>query len=116
MAALPSTGAVVEIADAAPRISKSPSPWVRGPVWDGFWILSALWLAPIVLWLAHGYSNPESSPLDLLYFGLAALFWIGTGCPAHISCTSKRIDASYARVGNCPLSSTTSPSRFSIAA
>src|SRR6266436_7137342 len=77
MAALSSTGAVVEIADAAPRVSKSPSPWVRGPLWDGFWILSALWLAPIVLWLAHGYSNPESSPLDLLYFGITALFWIG---------------------------------------
>src|SRR6266511_5491286 len=77
MAALSSTGAVVEIADAARRVSKSPSPWVRGPVWDGFWILSALWLAPIVLWLAHGYSNPESSPLDLLYFCLTALFWIG---------------------------------------
>jgi len=77
MSALPSTGAVVEIADAAPRVSKSPSLWVRGPVWDGFWILSALWLAPIVLWLAHGYSNPESSPLDLLYFGLTAFFWIG---------------------------------------
>ncbi len=40
-------------------------------------MLSALWLAPIVLLLAHGYSNPESSPLDLLYFGLTALFWIG---------------------------------------
>lgn len=40
-------------------------------------MLSALWLAPIVLFLAHGYSNPESSPLDLLYFGLTALFWIG---------------------------------------
>ncbi len=38
---------------------------------------SALWLAPIVFWLAHGYSDPESSPLDLLYFGLTALFWIG---------------------------------------
>src|SRR6266566_1860444 len=72
-----STGAVVEIADAAPRVSKSPSPWVRGPVWDGFWMLNALWLAPVVFWLAHGYSNPESSPLDLLYFGLTALFWIG---------------------------------------
>src|SRR3989442_6617200 len=77
MAALSSTGAVVEIAGAAQWVRKSPSPWVRGPVWDGFWILSALWLAPIVLWLAHGYSNPESSPLDLLYFGLTALFWIG---------------------------------------
>ena len=56
---------------------KRSSAWVRGPVWDGFWMLSALWLAPIVLLLVHGYSNPESSPLDLLYFGLTALFWIG---------------------------------------
>jgi hypothetical protein len=40
-------------------------------------MLSALWLAPIVLWLAYGYSDPQSSPLDLLYFGLTALFWIG---------------------------------------
>lgn len=38
---------------------------------------SALWLAPIAFWLAYGYSNPASSPLDLLYFGLTALFWIG---------------------------------------
>jgi hypothetical protein len=77
MAELSSPAAVVEIATAAPWVRKCPSPWVRGPVWDGFWILSALWLAPIVIWLAHGYSNPESSPLDLLYFGLTALFWIG---------------------------------------
>jgi hypothetical protein len=40
-------------------------------------MMSALWLAPIVIWLAHGYSDPESSPLDVLYFGLTALFWIG---------------------------------------
>ena len=40
-------------------------------------MLSALWLAPIVLWLSRGYDNPEESPLDLLYFGLTALFWIG---------------------------------------
>jgi TonB family protein len=77
MAALSSTGAVVEIAEPEQWARKSPSPWVRGPGWDGFWILSALWLAPIVVWLAHGYSNPESSPLDLFYFGLTALFWIG---------------------------------------
>jgi hypothetical protein len=76
MAALSSTGAVVGIADAALWEPESPSPWVRGPVWDGFWILNALWLVPIVLWLAHGYSNPETSSLDLLYFGLTALFWI----------------------------------------
>jgi TonB family protein len=40
-------------------------------------MLSALRLAPIVLLLVRGYSNPGSSPLDLLYFGLTALFWIG---------------------------------------
>ena len=40
-------------------------------------MLSALWLAPIVLWLSYGYSDPESSPLDLFYFGLTALFWLG---------------------------------------
>jgi TonB family protein len=69
--------AVFEIGTAAPWVRKCSSQWVRGPVWDGFWMLSALWLAPIVLLLARGYSNPESSPLDLLYFGLTALFWIG---------------------------------------
>jgi TonB family protein len=78
MAELSSSSAVVEIGTAAAWVRKSSLlPWVRGPMWDGFWMLSALWLAPIVLLLAHGYSNPESSPLDLLYFGLTALFWIG---------------------------------------
>jgi len=50
--------------------------WLRGPLWDGFWMQSALWLAPVALWLAYGYSNPAKSPLDLLYFGVTALFWI----------------------------------------
>jgi TonB family protein len=77
MAELSSPAAVLEIGAAAPWVRKWSTPWVRGPLWDGFWILSALWLAPIVLLLAHGYSNPESSPLDLVYFGLTALFWIG---------------------------------------
>src|SRR5215831_6431015 len=77
MAELSSPAAVLEIGTAVPWVRKSSSEWVRGPLWDGFWMLSALWLAPIVLWLAHGYSSPESSPLDLLYFGLTALFWIG---------------------------------------
>jgi hypothetical protein len=40
-------------------------------------MLNALWLAPLVLWLARGHADPESGPLDLLYFGLTALFWIG---------------------------------------
>src|SRR5438094_4603351 len=77
MAELSSPAAVIEIGTAAPWVRKWSSSWVRGPLWDGFWILSALWLAPIILWLSHGYSNPETSPLDLLYFGLTALFWIG---------------------------------------
>src|SRR5216110_2728249 len=77
MAELSSPAAVLEIGTAAPLVRKCSSPWVRGPVWDGFWMLSAIWLAPIVLLLVHGYSDPESSPLDLLYFGLTALFWIG---------------------------------------
>src|SRR6266446_495309 len=77
MAELSSSAAVLEIGTAVPWVRKCSSLWVRGPGWDGFWMLSALWLAPIVLLLVHGYSNPESSPLDLLYFGLTALFWIG---------------------------------------
>jgi hypothetical protein len=40
-------------------------------------MMSGLWLAPLVVWLARGYADPEESPLDSLYFGLTALFWIG---------------------------------------
>jgi hypothetical protein len=40
-------------------------------------MLGALWLAPAVVWLSYGYADPEESPLDVLYFGLTALFWIG---------------------------------------
>src|SRR6476620_2964511 len=78
MAELSSPAAVIEIGTAGQLVRKwSSLPWVQGPFWDGFWMLSALWLAPMGLLLAHGYSNPESSPLDLLYFGLTALFSIG---------------------------------------
>ena len=45
-----------------------PSPWVHGLGWDGFWMLSALWLAPVVLWLSRGYADPQEGPLDLVYF------------------------------------------------
>src|SRR5947208_7196140 len=73
-----SSAAVVQFVKQSPSLLESTTGfWVRGPFWDGFWMLSALWLAPIVLWLSYGYSDPESSPLDLLYFGLTALFWIG---------------------------------------
>ncbi len=40
-------------------------------------MLNAVWLVPIALWLAHGYFDPAASPLAVLYFGLAALFWLG---------------------------------------
>ncbi|HYO81727.1 MAG TPA: hypothetical protein VES20_10015 [Bryobacteraceae bacterium] len=53
------------------------SSWVRGPVWDGVWMLNALWLVPLVVWLASGDADAESSPLNVLYFGVTALFWIG---------------------------------------
>ena len=43
------------------RTLPRPSPWLRGPVWDSVWVLNALWLAPLVLWLASGYADPESS-------------------------------------------------------
>src|SRR6267378_1434651 len=82
---------VLEIAgvSAARCLPESRSHWVRGPVWDSFWMLNALWLAPIVLWLAHGYSDPQSSPLDSFYFALTALFWIGHRlCSAYLAyCT-----------------------------
>src|SRR3954447_22872659 len=77
MLELASPGGGIEFAPAASSLPRVRSHWVRGPVWDSFWMLSALWLFPFILWLAHGYSDPESSPLDLLYFGLTALFWIG---------------------------------------
>ena len=77
--AVPGTAAgMAEFTTVSPRAGATArSPWLRSPLWDGFWMLSALWLVPITLWLAHGYSDAASSPVDLLYFGLTALFWIG---------------------------------------
>ena len=62
---------------AHPSRRAERSPWLRGAAWDAFWMHSALWLAPVALWLAAGHADPARSPLDLLYFGLTALFWIG---------------------------------------
>lgn len=61
----------------AGTVAQRPSTWIRGPAWDGVWMLNALWLVPMALWLSHGYSDPKASALDGLYFGLTALFWIG---------------------------------------
>ena len=52
-------------------------PWVCGPAWDMLWLQSALWLVPLALLLSHRYTDPRESPLDVLCFGLTALFWIG---------------------------------------
>lgn len=52
-------------------------PWVHSLAWDVIWLQSALWLVPLALLLAHRYADPAGSPLDILYFGLTALFWIG---------------------------------------
>jgi len=71
------SSAAEEIVLPAAGAALAPSPWVRGPAWDGVWMLSALWLAPLALWFVRGHGEPESSPLDLLYFALTALFWIG---------------------------------------
>jgi hypothetical protein len=40
------------------------------------WVLSALWLGPLSVWLAHDAASPERA-LDGLCFVLLALFWIG---------------------------------------
>jgi hypothetical protein len=40
-------------------------------------MLSALWLVPVAWWLSRGDADPEEGSLDLLYFGLTALFWLG---------------------------------------
>src|SRR3954469_23009071 len=65
------------------------SPWVRGPVWDSVWMLNALWLVPVALWLSRGTSDVESGALVTMYFGLTALFWIGprVSCPWLTYCT-----------------------------
>ena len=55
----------------------STQPWVRGPLWDGFWILNGLWLAPLLFFLADGASDPFQSPADNVYLVITLLFWIG---------------------------------------
>jgi hypothetical protein len=73
---------------AATLAPTAPAPlfrrgWVRNPLWDGFFMLSGLWLAPIVWVLARGR---ELSPggdfgldgeLGTVYLVLTAGFWVG---------------------------------------
>jgi hypothetical protein len=61
----------------APQATPRPSPWLRGPAWDGVWMQSALWLTPLALWLVLSHPGADQGPLDTLYFILSAFFWIG---------------------------------------
>jgi hypothetical protein len=40
------------------------------------WLLSAIWLAPLVLVLSTRAEDPRDGPLDTLYFALTAFFWL----------------------------------------
>lgn len=51
-------------------------PWIRSATWDVVWLLSALWLVPLVLFLSGGADDPADGPLDTLFFVLTALFWL----------------------------------------
>lgn len=52
-------------------------PWVRGPVWDLFWLHGGLWLAPLAVLCSLGWADIEDSPAQLVYLALSAVFWIG---------------------------------------
>ena len=58
------------------RLAAGPSVWVQGPVWDSVWMLNALWLTPLALWLGSGHADRQG-PLDALYLVITALFWLG---------------------------------------
>jgi len=59
------------------RSSIRPHRWVRGPIWDLFWLHGGLWLAPLAVLTSAGWTDPFESPAHLIYLMLAALFWIG---------------------------------------
>ena len=54
-----------------------PTRWIRSPGWDLVWILNPLWLAPLLLLLAHGHDDARASPVDGLFFVLTATLWLG---------------------------------------
>lgn len=68
---------VVERAPAATAQPATAAAWIRSPAWDMVWILNALWLAPLLLWLAHGHADLRGSPVDSLFFLLAVPLWFG---------------------------------------
>jgi hypothetical protein len=56
---------------------KRSGAWVRSPLWDGFWILNTLWLAPVAWWTARGAEDPHDTDLYWVYLVLTLFFWIG---------------------------------------
>jgi hypothetical protein len=50
---------------------------VRAPLFDGFFMLSGLWLAPFALYIGSTTDTPYEGPIDNVYLMLTALFWIG---------------------------------------
>jgi hypothetical protein len=61
----------------APTLRSHTLHWIKSPAWDLIWILNALWLAPTVLWLAHGHDDVRASPVDTLFFALTVPLWFG---------------------------------------
>jgi hypothetical protein len=55
----------------------TPMRWIKNPAWDFLWVLNALWLAPLVLFLAWGHDEVRASPVDGLFFALTVPLWLG---------------------------------------
>jgi hypothetical protein len=51
--------------------------WIKSPAWDLVWVLNALWLAPLVLFLARGHGDARDSAVDGLFFALTVPLWLG---------------------------------------
>ena len=51
--------------------------WIRSGPWDGFWILGAFWLAPLVAFLMRDGELAGFDRVDTVYFVLTVAFWIG---------------------------------------
>ena len=57
--------------------TRARSAWIRSPAFDGFFLLSGLWLPALVLALWAGRPDPTTGPVGALYLGLTATLWIG---------------------------------------
>jgi len=57
------------------RERRAVAGWVRSPLWDGLFLLNALWLAPLLLAVDDG--SEEAPALNGIYLVLNALFWVG---------------------------------------